>query len=316
MKKLLVTLLAAALCLTACAGGAPEDAGAPLPEPAPLEPTVSAEPAPISQPLPAQEPEPAPESICAVSEEVTVSLLQDAYPVGTERLTLVLDNAGESELGYGGKFSCERYNGGVWEAVEFSEHIGFADVLYLVQPHSAGTLTLNVGLLAQPLEQGLYRITGTNLRIGTDETSPAWQVSFRVAADASPEPDYILYIPGRQIPSVQGCVVTNRLPVLFINTTGEDGQVVDIPHLERQSSAGVWEEIPYSEGIGFCGTPDRLPAEGREWSEDISTLWGVLEDGHYRLSYAVGRSSGTDQTAYGEFTLYTPENNQGLPLAG
>lgn len=130
-----------------------------------------------------------------------------------------------------------------------------------------------------------------------------------------PEPDYALYISDQPIPAVDGCLVTDRLPVYFINNTGEDGYVLDIPHLERLSDAGEWEAVPYKEGVGFCGTPSTLPAEGREWSEQFSMLWGTLEDGRYRLSYEVGAAFETEDTAYGEFTLYTPEGSHGLPLA-
>ena len=44
-------------------------------------------------------------------------------------------------------------------------------------------------------------------------------------------------------------------------------------------------------------------------------LWGTLEDGRYRLSYEVGPTFDTEEIAYGEFTLYTPEDNHGLPPA-
>ena len=152
--------------------------------------------------------------------------------------------------------------------------------------------------------------------VGEDrQESPAWHIDFRVTADAQPEPDYALYISSQPIPTVEGCQVTDRLPVYFINTTGQDGYVLDIPHLERRNDAGEWEAVPYREGIGFCGTPSTLPAEGRNWAEGISMLWGTLDDGTYRLSYEVGLTFETEDTAYGEFTLYTPEGSQGLPLA-
>lgn len=313
MKKMTVLLLAALLCLTlaACAGKAPEDAAAP--DPVISGPVVSASPAPVSQPLPAEEPDPEP---VWTAGKVTVSLLQSAYPAGTKRLTLIFENAGGRELSYGEHFSCEKYENGGWRDVDFLENACFDDVPYVVSPHSARTLTPGISLLAEPLDEGLYRLTGDTMPVGEDgEQLPAWQVSFRVTPDAQPEPDYALFISSQPIPTVQGCMVTDRLPVLFINTTGEDGQVVDIPHLEKQGEDGEWETVPFREKVGFCGTPDPLPAVGRIWSESISGLWGALEDGRYRLSYNVSPTGGTEQAVYGEFTLYTPEDNQGLPPA-
>ena len=122
-------------------------------------------------------------------------------------------------------------------------------------------------------------------------------------------------ISDQPIPTVDGCLVTDRLPVHLINNTGKDALVLLIPHLERRNEAGGWEEVPYKEDVGFCGTPDPLPPEGKDWSEDLLYLWGTLEDGDYRLSYEVGDTFDTEDMAYGEFTLYTPEDNQGLPLS-
>lgn len=312
MKKMTVCLLAALLCLTlaACAGKPSEDAASDLLPPAPV---VSANPVPMSQPLPAEEPDPEP---VWTAGEVTVSLLQSVYPVGAKRLTLIFDNAGDRELAYGEHFFCEKYENGGWRDIEFLENTFFHDVAYIVRPRSSGTLAPGINLLSEPLDEGLYRITGGTMIIGDDgEKLPAWQVSFRVTPDALPEPDYALHISSRPIPTVQGCMVTARLPVLFINTTGEDGQVVDIPYLEKLGENGEWENVPFRDGVGFCGTADRLPAGGRVWSEDIPALWGALEDGRYRLGYRVRPSGGTEQTICGEFTIYTPEGNQGLPLS-
>ena len=133
--------------------------------------------------------------------------------------------------------------------------------------------------------------------------------------EPEPEPDYALCISDQPIPTVDGCLATDRLPVRFINNTGKEALVLLIPHLERRNEAGGWEEVPYKEDVGFCGTPDPLPPEGKDWSEDLLYLWGSLEDGEYRLSYEVGDTFETEEWVYGEFTLYTPEDNQGLPLA-
>jgi hypothetical protein len=133
--------------------------------------------------------------------------------------------------------------------------------------------------------------------------------------EPEPEPDYALCISDQPIPTVDGCLVTDRLPVHLINNTGKDALVLLIPHLERRNEAGGWEEVPYKEDVGFCGTPDPLPPEGKDGSEDLLYLWGTLEDGDYRLSYEVGDTFDTEDMAYGEFTLYTPEDNQGLPLS-
>ncbi len=312
MRKILMLLLTAAMCLTACGKDAP------LPE-VPVEPEVppaaaTPEAAPVSLPAAVEDPEPV--TSWEGVPEVTLSLLQESYPVGVREITLVLDNQSEMELCYDESFSCQRFADGVWQEIALKEQVFFRDILYGVHAGSVCTVTLNMELLEQTLEEGLYRLTG-DITCQTDSMNKVepWQLDFRVTAEAQPEANYAMYISKNPIPTVDGCLVTDRLPVYLTNNTGEDGQVLHIPHLERRNEAGGWEEIPYQDNVGFCGTPDSLPAGGAEWSEDMLYLWGALEDGRYRLSYKVGDTFDTEERAYGEFTLYTPEENHGLPLA-
>lgn len=312
MRKILMLLLTAAMCLTACGKDAP------LPE-VPVEPEAppaAAEPDAPSISLPAAVEDPEPKTSWEGVPGVTLSLLQESYPVGVQKITLVLDNRSEMEFFYGEHFSCQKFVDGAWQPVEFQDKVFFRDVAWVLEADSVRTLRLDMNALEQPLEEGLYRLTGGGVHLhDTGEWSEPWQLDFRVTAEAQPEPDYAMYISRKPVPTVDGCLVTDRLPVYLINNTGKDGQVLHIPHLERRNETGGWEEIPYQDNVGFCGTPDPLPAGGAEWSEDMLYLWGALEDGRYRLSYKVGDTFDTEERAYGEFTLYTPEENHGLPLA-
>lgn len=312
MRKILMLLLTAAMCLTACGKDAP------LPE-VPVEPEAppaAAEPDAPSISLPAAVEDPGPVTSWEGVPGVTLSLLQESYPVGVQKITLVLDNRSEMEFFYGEHFSCQKFVDGAWQPVEFQDKVFFRDVAWVLEADSVRTLRLDMNALEQPLEEGLYRLTGGGVHLhDTGEWSEPWQLDFRVTAEAQPEPDYAMYISRKPVPTVDGCLVTDRLPVYLINNTGKDGQVLHIPHLERRNETGGWEEIPYQDNVGFCGTPDPLPAGGAEWSEDMLYLWGALEDGRYRLSYEVGDTFDTEERAYGEFTLYTPEENHGLPLA-
>lgn len=312
MKKLFALLLAAGLCLglAACAAGTPEPA-------APAEPVLSApgEPTTVSQPLPGTpEPEPEPEPVWTAAEGVTFSLLRDTCPANTARLTLIVDNRSGGELSWGTYESYEKYVDGRWEPIPYPEDTGFRDLAFVLEPNAVRTVPLTGLALLPPLEEGLYRVTGSAVTAG-EEALPPWQVSFRVAAEAPPEPDYALYIAAEPIPTVEGCGVTDRIPGFFINTTGESAEVLLIPHLERLDENGAWEEVPWREGVGFCGTPDPLPPEGKPWSWEISFLWGSLPDGRYRIGVDCQPYQEEEETVYGEFTLFTPENSADLPLA-
>lgn len=303
MKKIFAALMAVVICLglAACAENTPpENTGESL-----KAPVRQAEPATVSQPIPAEEAAPAEEpelqTVWEVPGAARLSLLQEEYPAGTERVTLVVENTGDAEIGYGLNFSCEKLVDGQWVEAEYFDRAFFVDVLCLVEPHSVRTANLGMGILAQPLDEGTYRLTGSSIWIGQDEASDPWQLCFRVTADAQPEPDYALYIPGQPVSGA-----AEGIPVRIINTTGKDANVLFIPHLERKNEDGSWTEVPYKGRIGFCGTPDPLPAEGRDWGEDVTVLWGMLEEGQYRLHYNAGRESELEQTAYGEFTVCAP----------
>lgn len=147
------------------------------------------------------------------------------------------------------------------------------------------------------------------------QTAPVTQIIPETPPEPEPEPDYVLFIADEPIPTVVGCCVTDRITAHVINNTGETAEVLLIPYLEKLDENGDWVQVPFKDGVGFCGTPDPLPAGGTECSWEISAIWGALEDGRYRMNYKVGPASGMDRTVSGEFTLFTPENNAGLPLA-
>ena len=62
----------------------------------------------------------------------------------------------------------------------------FHDAAYTLLPHSTATFTISPWFLEKPLDEGLYRVTGGETY--TDTEHPAWQLEFRIAAGASPEP--------------------------------------------------------------------------------------------------------------------------------
>lgn len=147
------------------------------------------------------------------------------------------------------------------------------------------------------------------------ETAPVAQI----IPDTPPEPapDFALFIADQPIPTVDGCIVMDRIPARFINNTGKDAEVQLIPYLEKLDENGAWTDVPFKDGVGFCGTPDPLPPEGKEWSWEISVIWGTLEAGRYRVSCKIIQDPRMDsyRIVSGEFSLFTPENSAGLPLA-
>lgn len=128
--------------------------------------------------------------------------------------------------------------------------------------------------------------------------------------EASPPPDFELVLAGEPVTMEAG-----RITFLLRNNTGADAQVLLIPRLERQDGDGGWEEVPFLERAGFCGMADPLPAEGRECTIEPFELWGVLEDGTYRLGYEVTGSDGVQTLVQGEFQFHVDLQICGYPLA-
>lgn len=295
MNQIFALLLAGLLCLGAAGCGQDvTDAETDEPENPPVEQNEP-EPTPLPQPK-----QLVLETVWEIPGTVRLSPLQTEYPAGTEKMTLVIENTGDVEIGYGAVYSCEKLVDGEWQEAGFIDDLCFTDVLYTVKPHAVGTMTLNWGVLREPLDEGLYRVTGSKIWAGEDVTD-SWQAGFRVTADARPEPDFALIVPGEPIPAAE------TLAVRCVNNTGADANILFIPHLERLDKNGEWREVPYKDNVGFCGMADPLPAEGRDWSENTAYLWGMLEEGQYRLHYEVRGVSGEETAVYGEFTVCAPE---------
>ena len=291
-NNLLTVLLAALLCLSLIACGT-ADALNNSSITGPVIPIENAEPPAGS----GGDREPA--SSCAVSENITVSLLQDAYPAGAQTLTLVLENRGDETLTYGEEVSFEKFVDGEWKPVSTIDSYCFNSLAYLLEPHSMGTFTISPWFLAEPLRAGRYRVTGGEMWTGGSRQTalPAWQVEFRVTEDARPEPDYAVFVQPLQNPE--------NISAYVVNTTGQTGSILLIPHLDRRNEAGQWEEVPYTEGAGFCGTSDPLPPEGMEIQEPVELLWGRLASGCYRLSFDITGTDPVARTAGGKFVVET-----------
>ena len=302
-NNLLTAVLAALLCLllAACgtAGTINHSAGTTA------GPVISIE---DTERLAALSKDPEPASSWDVTDDITFSLLQDAYPVGTEKLTMVLENRGDEELTYGEELSFEKYADGRWKYIETIDKYYFHSEAWTLPPHTTQTFTISPWFLKKPLSSGLYRVTGGEMYTGTDERvkQPAWQLEFRVSVDASPEPDYTVFVSSQPLQDPE------TISAYIVNTTGADSSVLLIPRLDRQTDGGQWEEVAYADGVGFCGMSDPLPAAGRNVSEPVETLWGWLRPGRYRLSYDITGGETATRTAGGEFLL--ERQRCGLPL--
>lgn len=252
-------------------------------------------------------------TVVNASEEVKVTLDKDLYPVGTQSVTVVLENTSDRTLMYGRDYSFQKDVDGVWTSLPSISNAAFTMEGILLDPGKSATIVYSTWFLQQPqLSQGTYLLTGSVLTLlgqngAPDENLPPWQVEFTVSSqagdisttsleDVPPAANGDLFI---QIDPPQG----DSIPFSVYNTSGRDAEILLIPTLYRQNDAGDWEEVPVDEGIGFCGTPDPLPPGEKQWSVPVSTLWGNLYAGEYRLSYQITDAKGQESAVMGQFTL-------------
>lgn len=319
MKRIFALLLSISLglALTACGSGTvscPADGGGPVAE------------------VVGKAVNELPESSWSVNDDITISLPQGIYPLGTGSFEITLTNAGSQTMLYGESFSFEYNNNGIWEPLKTIDNYGFHSIGYLLAPGDVKTLTLGTWMLKEPLAEGLYRIIGCDLWVADNaeelrylgrytEYLP-YELEFYISGEAS------LSTLGSKDTYQEGTVVTDtafwleiqqpepgaeRLEFSFVNDSGGDAEVLLIPTLEKLTVEGQWEAVPFCDQIGFCGTPDPLPQGRRDWSEDLTYLWGGLADGDYRLSFTVADSGGSEYIASGQFTF--DDGLCSLPLA-
>ena len=224
MKRYLIGLLAALLCLSACAADGPDGAGLCLAE---TDPAPEAGPVPSAGGESSSDAEasqlPQPNASWDVTEDITLSLLQAANPVGTQSLTMVLENRGGQKMLLGPGAVCEQYADEQWAPVETKSlnisgnpaYEAVIDYTLSLSPQSTTSFTIGTRM-DSPLAEGLYRITGSALRTvdeqgQTVEEYPAYQLEFLVTEDASSEPDYAVFVSSRPVSPE-----TDSLPIYLL----------------------------------------------------------------------------------------------------
>jgi len=307
MKRLLTLLLAAALAMTAC-GQRPSSA----PE---QETGMTGTSTTVCWSNP-------PASSWSVTEDITISLSQDIFPVGTEHFTVTLTNTGDRTIAeYGESYSFQFNDGSGWKDAETIDNYAFNMPAYLLYPGQSRTLDVSTWFLKSPLKEGRCRIVGSTLRTysltdslddggtGAYTEHPAYVLEFDIqrSASAPQAPVYPTEAPLSgsdlhiylEIPQPeQGA---SRLAFTVVNGSGADAEILFIPTLEMVDEDGGISKVPFAEDVGFCGTPDPLPQGRKDWSTNIEYLWGCLQDGYYRLSYTVTAADGREVTASGWF---------------
>ena len=306
MKRLFVILVGLLLCLTACGEQTISCPAADHNENQKEETSQSGTVPHWSE---------APRSTWVVKEDITLSLPQSIYPVGTDRFEITLENTGTQTMLYGESYTFQYHNGDDWENLDTIENYGFHMIGYQLGPGETQTLEVSPWMLTDPLPIGRCRIVGCALRVadGAEQLSHGgnyteyepYQLEFEIVeAESMPQvTDLTVEDTAFWLEIQQPEANAERISFAIYNESGRDAEILFIPTLEKKTTDENWQKVPFLEMVGFCGTPDPLPTGTKEWSVDTKYLWGDLEAGEYRLSYTVTDRDGNEFPAMGIFTI-------------
>jgi len=141
-----------------------------------------------------------PNNLWAVTDGITMRLSQDEYLPGTTEMTLILENRSDSVMSYGNGWVFKKYINGEWRELKCIDNYGFTMEGYELCEYDKKTFPISTWFLSAPLDVGLYRVTGCNLRVAADSENlsydgdfvdyPPYQLEFIISETAVQEPDF------------------------------------------------------------------------------------------------------------------------------
>ena len=199
MKKALSALIAALLCLALISGcgSAPDE-----PQPTSSEPMTSTTSAPdlaTGEPgTTTSEPDKttakprtstAAQTESGPAEKVVLTPEREAYPVGTEAITVTWFNGTDEDIIFGDSFVLQKWQGGNWTEEEPVDRLLFLTIGYYLTPGESREKIYPIGQYYGQLQAGRYRIAATYLydrERPINKNTPVHQVyaEFEVGGDA------------------------------------------------------------------------------------------------------------------------------------
>lgn len=86
---------------------------------------------------------------------------ESSYPVGTEQLTVILENESDTEYYYGKEFRLEEQAGEEWVEVPFEEEMAFIAIAIQLPPQGQTEETIDLTFFEDDLTPGRYRVVKT-----------------------------------------------------------------------------------------------------------------------------------------------------------
>jgi len=120
-----------------------------------------------------------PNSEWMLTEGMTFRLHQDRQPIGTDGVTIIMENRSDYVMLYGYGFVWERYVNGEWVRLTHRENTAYISIGFTLNDHELKTFFASTSTLQYPLSEGLYRISRWNpIRIAPDDQNLGWDGNF------------------------------------------------------------------------------------------------------------------------------------------
>ena len=101
---------------------------------------------------------PSPHGDVPVSETVVLSTQFPVYDNSIDRIQVILENAGDTNLNYGAEWKVEVQKGGGWKQVPFVENYAFIQPLYTLMPGGTDSFYVSMDMLDYTMKDGTYRV--------------------------------------------------------------------------------------------------------------------------------------------------------------
>jgi hypothetical protein len=102
-----------------------------------------------------------------------IQLENNRYSESVEKLNLIVENYGPSEIYFGSGYQMEKYKDGLWYKVPFRDNVTSTSILYKREKKQKYTQEIILSLLDYQFTQGRYRIIKSfnlNERTDTEDT--------------------------------------------------------------------------------------------------------------------------------------------------
>ena len=193
---------------------------------------------------------PSPHGDVPESDTVILSTQFPVYDKDIDRIQVILENAGETNLEYGAEWAVETRQGDDWKQLPFAEGYGWIQPLYTLMPGGTDNFYVSMDMLDYNLKDGTYRIV-------KEISGEVYTAEFMIGESTVSADSPFGYVPLEELPedystedaARDGCVVYHCLEGSYENEEKISAFLHDVVR-------GVQTQIRFA--FYSSGTPEKI----------------------------------------------------------